>query len=193
MNQTVNLLRQNFCRPATARGKIALSLFPLERACDQGKILSAKAPKRILHLPEFNPSGLEQTYLDEATGAELPVFAIFDLAGTHRISFEITTESLPAPANGTGLLSHIPSQKAQPFVRKMNERRSRAQVFSLISVILGILVGPVCFFTHIGSTTGVLSFFLLIVGAIGGGLLGYILGEAILDWLCPWQKLVITA
>ena len=26
-----------------------------------------------------------------------------------------------------------------------------------------------------------------------GGLLGYVLGISILDWLCPWQRLVITA
>jgi hypothetical protein len=38
--------------------------------------------KNALHLQELDPHGLKQTYRDEASGAELPVFAVFDLKGS---------------------------------------------------------------------------------------------------------------
>ena len=81
MSQNLNLLRQKYCRPATFTGKRTDHLFPLEEECEQGKALLAKAPKTLLHLQEFDPYGLQQTYRDEASGAELPVFAVFDLEG----------------------------------------------------------------------------------------------------------------
>jgi len=95
MSENLNLLRQIYCRPATFAGKRTDHLFPLEEECEQGKSLLAIAPKTLLHLQEFDPSGLQQTYRDEATGAELPVFAVFDLEGNHQLDFEITTDSLP--------------------------------------------------------------------------------------------------
>ena len=95
MNQNLDLLRQKYCRPASFTGKRTDHLFPLEEECEQGKALLAKAPKTLLHLQEFDPYGLQQTYRDEASGAELPVFAVFDLEGSHQLAFEITTDSLP--------------------------------------------------------------------------------------------------
>jgi hypothetical protein len=83
MNYNLNLLRQNYCRPADVTGKTMHNLLPLERECDQGRILLTKAPKELLHLQEFDPCGLGQTYRDVATGAELPVFAVFNLEGEH--------------------------------------------------------------------------------------------------------------
>lgn len=81
MSHNLNLLRQTCCRPATVTGKTTNCLFPLEKECDEGKAFLAKAPAPLLNLQEFDPSGLEQTYRDEATGAELPVFAVFNLEG----------------------------------------------------------------------------------------------------------------
>lgn len=156
-------------------------------------MLLAKAPKKILHLEEFDPSGLEETYVDEATGAELPVFAIFKLEGNHRVSFEITTDSVPAGDDANALLKHIPFKKAQGFVKKMNARRIKAQVFAILSVALGMMAGPACFFTHATDVTGALAPLVVVAASACGGLLGYILSVSILDWLCPWQKLVITA
>ena len=95
MSQNLDLLRQKYCRPATFTGKRTDDLFPLEKECEDGKALLAKAPKTLLHLQEFDPYGLQQTYRDEATGAELPVFAVFDLEGSHQSAFEITTDLLP--------------------------------------------------------------------------------------------------
>jgi hypothetical protein len=193
MRQNLNLLRQNYCRPGTVGGKAIPFLFPLERACSQGKILLAEAPKRNVHLQEFNPSGLRQTYLDEATGAELPVFAVFNLAGDHRISFEITTDSVSKPAGGAGLGEHIPFERAQAFVRKINKRRLKAELFTGISVILGIILGPALFLTESTGMRGMVALLVLLTGAATGGLLGYVLGGSILNWFCPWQKMVISA
>src|ERR1700756_5268940 len=94
MSHNLNLLRQTYCRPATVTGKATHCLFPLEKECDQGKAMLAKAPVPLLYLQEFSPCGLQQTYRDEATGAELPVFAVFNLEGTHQCNFEITTDSV---------------------------------------------------------------------------------------------------
>jgi hypothetical protein len=74
----------------------------------------------------------------------------------------------------------------------MNERRIKAERLTVISVILGIMVAPVCFFTQTTGLWGALAPLVLITGS-ATGLLGYVLGVSILDWLCPWQKLVITA
>ena|SRR3984893_14450412 len=98
MSQNLNLLRQQYCHPATLSGKKTHCLFPLEKDCEQGKALLAKAPETLLHLQELDPYGLQQTYRDEATGAELPVFAVFNLEGDHHLAYEITTDSVPTAA-----------------------------------------------------------------------------------------------
>jgi hypothetical protein len=102
-------------------------LIPLEKECDERKAFLAKAPAPLLNLQEFGPSGLEQTYRDEATGAELPVFAVFSLEGNHQFAFEITTETVPATADSTSLPAYIPFKKTQAFVKKINERRMKAE------------------------------------------------------------------
>ncbi|MBV8278294.1 MAG: hypothetical protein JO170_23960 [Verrucomicrobia bacterium] len=86
MNDKLSLLRQNYCRPVTIIGNTTYHLFPLENECHEGKTLLTKRPAPILHVQEFDPSGLEQSYLDETTGAELPVFAVFDLEGKQRLT-----------------------------------------------------------------------------------------------------------
>ena len=139
MSQNLNLLRQKYCRPASFTGKRTDHLFPLEEECEQGKALLAKAPKTLLQLQEFDPYGLQQTYRDEATGAELPVFAVFDLEGSHQLTFEITTDSLPTTNQPKSLPEHLPFQKTQASVRKINDRRLKSErTLTRLSVILGI-------------------------------------------------------
>jgi hypothetical protein len=193
MNDNLNLLRQNHCRPVITSVKTDPDLFPLERECPQGKILLGKVSEALLQLEEFDPSGLEQSYRDEASGAELPVFAIFNLEGIDRFRFEISTESLPRIGDGSGLWAHIPFQRTQAFVRKINQRRMKAERFTLISVILGIMFGPTCAFLGNPGLAGSLVPAVLAGGAALGGFLGYIAGVSFLDRWCPWQKLVISA
>ena len=139
MSQNLNLLRQKYCRPATFTGKRTDHLFPLEEECEQGKALLAKAPKTLLHLQEFDPCGLQQTYRDEASGAELPVFAVFDLEGSHQLAFEIATDSLPTTNQPQSLPAYVPFEKTQAFVRKINDRRMKSELaLTRLSVILGI-------------------------------------------------------
>jgi len=190
MNHNLNQLRQNYCRPTTVSGKTIPHLFPLEKECAQGKALVAKAPKALFHFREFDPSGLEQTYRDDATGAELPVFAVFNLEGNHRFTSEITVESISTNADSISLSAHIPFRKTQASVKKINERRIKAEgVFTPVSFMLGIVLGAipaaVYMFSHtIGMTRGVAS--LILIGSAFGTFLTYLLSERLLDWRCPW-------
>jgi hypothetical protein len=194
MNNSLDLLRQNYCRPATVTGKRDHYLLPLEKECNEGKALLAQAPVPLLHLQEFDPSGLEQTYRDEATGAELPVFAVFNLEGDHQLAFEITTESVPTPADPTSLPAHLPFRRTQAFVQKINERRIKAErAITPICGILGIVPPLVYLLSHITVMTGSSAFGILVVGWILGLLLTHILSLHLLDRVCQWKKLVITA
>ena len=127
MNQNLDQLRQNYCRPGVAATKGVNCLFPLEKECDQGRSILASAPKTFLQLQEFSPYGLHQTYRDEATDLDLPVFVVFNLEGNHQLSFEITTDSIAPTAEPKSLPSYIPFQKTQTSVREINKRRDRGE------------------------------------------------------------------
>ena len=86
-----------------------------------GKALLAKAPTVLLYLQKFSPCDLQQTYRDKATGAELPVFAVFDLKGNHQVAYEITTDSLP-PASQS---ARVHSTSENPGFRKVASRAFR--------------------------------------------------------------------
>jgi hypothetical protein len=126
MNQNLEQLRQNYCRPAVAATKGVHQLFPLEKGCNQGRGILANVPKTFLQLQEFSPYGLHQTYRDEATDLELPVFAVFNLEGNHQLAFEITTDSIAPAVEPKSLPSYIPFQKTQASVREINKRRMSA-------------------------------------------------------------------
>ena len=194
MSQNLNLLRQKYCWPASFTGKRTDHLFPLEEECEQGKTLLAKAPKTLLYLQEFDPYGLQQTYRDEASGAELPVFAVFDLEGSHQLAFEIATDSLPTSNQPQSLPAHVPFQKTQAFIRKINDRRMKSELaLTRLSVILGIF--PVLSFllSHTTVMVGAAVPYVLVGGWALGAFLAYILSLFVLNRFCPWKKLVITA
>jgi hypothetical protein len=73
------------------------------------------------------------------------------------VSFEITADSVPAGDDANALLKHIPFKKAQGFVKKMNARRIKVQVFAILSVALGMMAGPACFFAHATDVTRALA------------------------------------
>ncbi len=194
MSQNLDLLRQKYCRPASFTGKRTDHLFPLEEECEQGKALLAKVPKTRLYLQEFDPYGLQQTYRDEASGAELPVFAVFDLEGSHRLAFEITTDSLPTTNQPKSLPAHVPLHKTQAFVRKINNRRMNYErALTRLSVILGILPVLTFLLSHVVVMVGAAVPYVLVGGWALGTFLAYILSLFVLDRFCPWKKLVITA
>jgi hypothetical protein len=193
MNRNLNSLRQNYCRPATVTGKKIHYLFPLEQECDEGKALIAKTPVPVFHLQEFEPSGLEQTYRDEATGADLPVFAVFDLYGDHQLTFEITAEFVPTTAEPGSLRAHIPMKETQAFVKQINERRIRTEpAVTRIALVLGILPALAYLFFHSMVMTG-RTFGFVLTGCALGAFFAYTLSRFVLDQLWPLKKLVITA
>ena len=194
MSENLNLLRQKYCRPGSFTGKRTDHLFPLEKECEEGKALLATAPKTILHLQEFDPCGLQQTYRDEASGAELPVFVVFDLEGSHRLAFEITTDSLPTTNEPKSLPAYVPFHRAEAFVRKINDRRMRFEsALTRLSVILGIFPVLCLLLAQTGKMVEAAVPYVLVGGWILGAFFLYLLSLLVLNLVCPWQKLVITA
>ena len=193
MSNHLNVLMQNYCKPVTLAGKITCDLFPLEKECGEGKTLLAKAPGVLLQVQEFDRCGLEQTYRDEVTGAELPVFAVFNLEGKQQSTFEITADLLPTFSERTGLEAKLPFKKSQSFVKKINERRMKVE--RAITVVIGMLgTLPVLAYglsRLIGA--GGTEPFVFLGGWLLGAMLVYMASLNLLDRLCPWKKLVITA
>jgi hypothetical protein len=194
MSENLNLLRQRYCRPGSFTSKRNDHLFPLEEECEEGKTLLARNRKAILYLQEFDPHGLQQTYRDEASGAELPVFAVFDLQGSHRLAIEVTTDPRPTNNQPKSLPEHLPFRKAEPFVWKINDRRIKSErVATWLSVLLGMLpVLIVLVFRPIPILQAAVPH-ILVGGWILGAFLFYLLSLFILNQFCPWKKLAITA
>jgi hypothetical protein len=193
MNQNLDLLRQNYCRPAIATGKGTQHLFPLEKECEQGKTLLAKMPKTFLQLQEFSPYGLHQTYREKTSGLELPVFGIFDLEGDRQVAFEITTDTITAAAEPRSLPSYMPLQTTQTSVRDMNVGRIKSErVATRMSVILGILPVLAYFFSGNAAMPGVAEAGILVGGWVLGAFLIYVLSLFVLDRICPWKKLALS-
>ena len=83
---------------------------------------------------------------------------------------------------------------AQAFVRKINERRTKAEwAVTRLSVILGIFPALAFLLSHIGAMAGPAVPYVLVGGWGLGAFLSYILGLFVLNRICPWTKLVITA
>ncbi len=60
----------------------------------------AKSPWKTLHYLRFDPSGLRQSYRDQTTGAELPVFAVFNLEGSNELHADIGMDRRPPCMGG---------------------------------------------------------------------------------------------
>jgi hypothetical protein len=194
MSENLNLLRRNYCRPGSFAAKRTDHLFPLEEECEEGKALLATAPKTLLHLQEFDPRGLEQTYREEVTGAELPVFAVFDLEGSHQLAFEITIDSLLTADLPKTLPAYIPFELTQAFIKKINARRMKSEgALARLSVLLGIFPVLSLFLSHSITMVREAVPFVLVGGWVLGAFFIYLLGLLVLNHVCPWRKLVLTA
>ena len=192
MSEKLSLLRQNYCRPVAVDGPP--DFFPLERESTQGKAVLEKKPNKVQQLQRFNPHGLLQTYRDERTGAELPVFAVFNLEGSNRLTVEVTMTSVFAGAEPGDLTSFLPLERPQAFVRNINAARMRAERIALwISAIAGI-TGVIAFFLshNPGVAPTALPFLAIGVWSLGA-FLSYLVAEFLLNRTCPWKKLVLTA
>jgi hypothetical protein len=140
------------------------------------------------------PNGLEQTYRDKASGAELPVFAVFDLEGSHRLAVEITADLAPITNQQKNLPAHVPFRKAEAFVWKINGRRIKTErVVTWLSIVLGIFPVLVFLGSHTISILEVAVPHILVGGWILGAFLFYVLSWLALNRFFPWKKLVLTA
>ena len=120
---------------------------------------------------------------------------MFDLEGKHRLDFEITTDSITAAAEPKSLPSYLPFQTTQASVREINKGRIKAErVATRISLILGIIPASIYFLSSGNiAMPGVAEAGLLVGGWFLGAFLAYVLGLFLLNRLCPWKKLVLTA
>jgi hypothetical protein len=73
----------------------------------------------------FDPSGLRQTYRDQATGAELPVLAVFNLEGSSELRADIEMDRRPVFDASLNLANHLPFGKAQEFLEGVNQKSLR--------------------------------------------------------------------
>jgi len=116
MSVNLNLLRENYCRSAIIMEKTDESLFPLEKSTHEGKTMVAKSPWKTLRYLKFDPSGLRQTYRDQTTGAELPVFAVFNLEGSSELRADIEMDRRPVFDASLNLANYLPFGRAQKFL-----------------------------------------------------------------------------
>jgi len=192
MSEKLTLLRQNFCRSVEVDGPP--DFFPLERESTQGKAVLERNPNKVQQLQRFNPHGLLQTYRDDRTGAELPVFAVFNLEGRSRVTAEVTMTSVSTGAEPGDLTSFLPLERAQAFVRNINAARMRAERIALwISAGFGI-AGVLAFFLshNPGVAPTALPFLTIGVWSLGT-FLSYLVAELFLNRIYPLKKLVLTA
>ena len=192
MSEKLTLLRQNFCRSVEVDGPP--DFFPLERQSAQGKTVLEKQPTRVQQWQRFNPHGLLQTYRDEQTGAELPVFAVFNLEGSNRFNAEVTMTSVSTGAEPGELTSFLPLERAQTFVRNINTARMRGERIALWTSGVAGIVGLLAFFLshNPGVTPAALPFLVIGVWSLGA-FLAYLVSEFLLNRMCPWKKLILTA
>lgn len=100
-------------------------LFPLEKSTQEGRTMVAKSPWKTLRYLKFDPSGLRQTYRDHTTGAELPVFAVFNLEGSSELRADIGMDRRPVFDASLNLANYLPFERAQKFLEGVNQKALR--------------------------------------------------------------------
>ncbi|MBV8102064.1 MAG: hypothetical protein JOZ31_23200 [Verrucomicrobia bacterium] len=192
MSEKLTLLRHNYCRSVEVDGPP--DFFPLERESAQGKAVLEKNPTRVQQLQRFNPHGLLQTYRDEQTGAELPVFVVFNLEGSNRLNAEVTMTSVSTGAEPGELASFLPLERAQTFVRNINAARMRGERFALWASAIAGVAGLLAFFLshNPGVTPTALPFLVIGVWSLSA-FLAYLVAEFLLNRIYPWKKLILSA
>src|SRR5919199_1355874 len=109
MSDNLTLLREHYCRPAAGlRDQPDKGLFALERQTEAARQLRAQAAGRPLPYPEFDPRGLKRTYRDAASGALLPVFAVFNLEGSPQLHAYVGATRKSAYGAGLSLANYLP-------------------------------------------------------------------------------------
>jgi len=135
-----------------------------------------------------------QTYRDEQTRADLPVFAVFNLEGSNRLKAEVTMTSVSTDAEPGDLSSFLPLQRAQAFVKRINADRMRAERIALWASAITGIAGLLAFFLshNPGIPPTALPFLVIGVWSLGAFLF-YLVAEFLLNRIRPWKKLSLVA
>jgi len=208
MSDKLTLLRENYCRPANLVEEADKDLFPLERNTEQGRTLIAKAPRKSLPYLEFDPSGLKQTYRDEKTRAELPVFAVFNLEGSNELHAYIGAKRKSSYGAVLKLANHLPFAKAQKFLESVNRHNLKAWrvanccyllLAALAAIAAALIAGPGLLndpaFSSSQRVSGAIFQVLVLFGAtfFSTLLLGFLITTAIVNKFFPPKTLWLTA
>jgi hypothetical protein len=101
---------------------------------------------------------------------------------------------MPAVSERATLQAGIPLNKLQPFVRKLNRARVKAdRGVAVIAGLVGILPGVAFLLSPMGTSAGMKAPFVFLAGWLSGSILVSIVSLNLLDRICPWKKLVISA
>ncbi|MBV9491401.1 MAG: hypothetical protein JO069_17020 [Verrucomicrobia bacterium] len=208
MSNKLTALKENYCRPANMVEKADKDLFPIERNSDQGRTMIARAPRKSLPYLEFDPSGLKQTYREETTGAELPVFAVFNLEGTNQLHAYIGAKRKTSYGAALNLANHLPFARTQKYLEVVNQRNLKAHriagfcylVLAVVAAIAAAFVnGPRLFsdpaFSFPQQVSDAIFQVLVPCGAtfFATLLLGFLVTAAIVNKLYPPKTLSLTA
>jgi hypothetical protein len=118
---------------------------------------------------------------------------VFDLEGKHQLAVEITTDSIDPAPEPKSLLSYIPFQSAQACIREINKARIKGERAAIrISVILGIFSVLAIFLSSFTGMPNLVETGIL-VGIFSPFLAYALISQFVLDRLCPWKKLILSA
>src|SRR5260370_37248696 len=90
-----------------------------------GKTMVAKSPWKTLRYLKFDPLCLRQICCDQTTGAELPVFAVFNLEGSSELRADIGMDRRPVFDASLNLANYLPFGRAQKFLEGVNQKALR--------------------------------------------------------------------
>jgi len=205
MSTNLNLLRENYCRPAIIKEKTDKNLFPLEKSTHEGKTVVAKSPWKTLRYLKFDPSGLSQTYRDQTTGAELPVFAVFNLEGSSELRADIGMDRRPVFDASLNLANYLPFASAQKFLEGVNHKALRTSSIArawyprlgLLAAFVVVIIVAAYLVPHpaarLPQGTPTLDIFFFAFGAASALCMFHLVTFGIVGNLFPVKNLLLTA
>jgi hypothetical protein len=175
------------------------SLFPLEKSTKEGKTMVAKSPWKALRYLKFDPSGLRQTYRDQTTGAELPVFAVFNLEGSSELRADIEMDRRPVFDASLNLANYLPFGRAQKFLGSVNQKALRTLSIARawypgVGLLAAFVVALIAARLPHGTPTLTFNIFFFACGAFITSLcIFHLVTIGIVGNLFPVKKLFLTA
>ena len=159
----------------------------------------AKSPWKTLRYLKFDPSGLRQTYCDQTTGAELPVFAVFNLEGSSELRADIEMDRRPVFDASLNLANYLPFGRAQKFLGCVNQKALRTLSiarawYPRVGLLAAFVVALIAARLPQGTPTLTFNIFFFAFGAFITSLcIFHLVTIGIVGNLFPVKKLFLTA